>query len=473
MAARRKHDPGQEASPEPDKKPLPRGLPANIDAERYVLGSILLNNNLFAEAQAVLKAEDFSLEPHRTIFRRMSDVYNAIQKVDRVTIANELNRHGELESCGGLSYLISLDDGMPTVPSIESYCKIVRDKSVLRRTILISRNAALRAMEQTDAPADIISSATRDLLALDMDSGTGSGAMTPIQIMESHPQGVSGFHQQAVEPGISTGFPQIDEAILGLQPQCQYVIGGGPGQGKSALAVCMAMAIAESGYPVGVTALEMSKEQILARMVCAKSEVSLKRFLRNELMGDERAKIVEASSRIADLPIYIDDTPSLSPTEMIARGARMALQRKIRVWVVDYLQLCDWQKQNNGGVRLDTEYAAITYTSRMCSLLARRFGMSNLIVSQLNRSNTRKGVDPRPKLSDLRGSGQIEQDATAVVFVFREEAFKPGRPELKGVAEAIVAKARMGEIGTKMLRFKGYCTKFIDEGEQYVPEDHD
>lgn len=412
----------------------------------------------------MIDAKDFSLEKHRIIYRRMGEIIEAGGKIDRITVANELMRYGELEACDGLSYLVSLDDNLPKTDNIDPYCRIIKDKSVLRQTIFIAQQTINDAMAQEDSPQKILGKASSGLIKLDISADPSGWASSPLEIMESHPRGVTGFLQQAVEPGISTGFPQIDDAILGLQPGCQYVIGGATGMGKSALAVNMGVSIAKRGIPVGMSALEMSKEQILARILCAEAEVPLKQFLKNQLMADQRHKIMQANSVISELPFYIDDTPSVSPGELLGRVARMHAKHNIRVWILDYLQLVDWQSGRDG-LKLDTEYSAVSYASRACTLIARRFGISNLILSQLSRKNTKTG-DLRPKLSDLRASGQIEQDSTAAILVFREEVYKPGRPELREKAEAIIAKARMGEVGTKILRFRGMCTKFIDEGEQ-------
>lgn len=439
-----------------------RGLPTNVEAERMVLGAILLDTEAhYPKAAGILEPDDFSLEKHRKIFRRMGDLAGDGGHIDRVTVANALMERGELEACDGLSYLVSLDDGLPQIPNIESYCWIVREKAARRRIIFASQHMMNRAMADEESSQEIITGAEQTLTSLRVQS-LGARFQSPRDIVQPY-GGAAGFLDHAIEPGISTGYPQIDDLILGLQRGCQYVIAGRTGSGKSSLAVNMMVSLAKRGIPVAMLSLEMPKEILLARMICSEAQVSLKYYLKRELMADQRAAVQHALADIIDLPIYIDDTPGATVSDIPSRLRPIIREKQARVWFLDHIHRVNWQGDQH--LKLRSEYDGVTAASWVCCLLARETGTSSVVCCQLNRPGDKKKEAERPTLSSLRSSGALEQDATAVGFVYREEMFFRDRPELRGKAELIVDKSRNGETGTAFLRFRGAWMTFYDEGK--------
>lgn len=445
-------------TPEPQKE---QGLPVNLDAERLVLGSILLDDKQFSSASASLEHDDFSLEKHRRIFRRMADIHARGEAIDRITLANELIRNNELEACDGLGYLVSLDDGLPKVVNLDDYIRIVKQKSSLRRIIFSSQHTMQRAMEGNEDPGALIQGASRSLASIDIRLHA-SELLNPMQVMESHKGGVSGFLHRPIEPGIPFGWPQLDELIPGLQPQCQYIIAGSPGSGKSAFAENLGISLAKRGVPVAFFSLEMDRDLMMIRAVCAEAEVPWRAYLKGDLMRDQRNAVANALRRIKDIPFYVDDNPAMTITELAHKVDRAVLEKQVRVYFVDYIQILNWRGDRS--LRLEREYDAITLASRSCWMSARRNNISSVVLSQLNRPGGKRKASDRPNLEDLKASGGLEADAFAVVMLYREELFFPGRPDLKEKAEALVRKARMGERGTAHLTFKGRYLRFYDDG---------
>ncbi len=439
------------------------GLPSNVDAERFILGSIMLDTRFFANCATFLKPEDFTLEKHRRIYRRMAGIHERGEHIDRVVVANELMVFGELESVGGLSYLASLDEGLPAVPSIDSYIAIVREKSALRRVILLSQRATSAAMLQETPSVKLLQDLGRTITRMQVTSGVQSTLQNPLEIMEGFPGGVAAFLENSIKPGIPTGFAGIDEKIMGMHMGGQYVIAGSTGSGKSAFSSNIAVNMAKAGIPVAVFSLEMSKELLIARAICAEAEVPLKGYVRGNLMSDQRQKVLLSAAKITELPLYIDDTAGLTISELYARVGRAVSEKKVKVFVLDYLQILDYQADKE--MKFRTEYEAVTYASRTCRLLARNHGIVSIVLSQLSRPADKRKQADKPTLNDLRSSGSIEQDAVAVMLIWRPELYAPGKDELRGKAEILIRKSRMGEPGTVNLEFKGRYTKFVDTGE--------
>jgi len=441
--------------------PVEKGLPTNVDAERFVLGSILLDESFYIQAAGTLEADDFSLEKHRRIFRRMGELQDRGEKIDRVTVANELMKFNELEACDGLSYLVSLDDGLPQIPNLEAYIRIVKDKSVLRRIIFASQNMMNRCLMGEEDPGDILAGAEETLLKLG-EARVKTGLLGAKQILESYEGGINAFLDPSKRlKGISTGFAKLDEMSGGLHGGDLFILAARPSMGKTALALNVAQHVAlKLKKPAAIFSLEMSKESLLTRMLCAAARVDSQRFRAGYLTQEERRKLNHALHELVDSPLYVDDTAALHLMDMHAKLRRMQMEHgEVGLVIVDYLQLM------TGRGRFENRNQEVSALSRGMKLLAKELNVPMMVLSQLSRAvETRQG-DHRPQLSDLRESGSIEQDADLVGFIFREEVYNRDREDLRGLAELIVAKQRNGPIGTVNLVFLHAQTKFENRAE--------
>ena len=439
-----------------------------MDAERFVLGSILMDDSQFVQVAGSLEGEDFSLEKHRRIFQRMADLSERGERIDRVTVANELLRYNELESCDGLSYLVSLDDGLPRIFNLDSYVRIVKDKSILRRIIFTSQHLMNRCLVGEEDPEQILAGAEESLLKLG-DSRMKTGLASPAQVIEEYQGGLNAFLDPSKRiKGISTGYTKLDEMTGGLHAGELIILAARPSMGKTALALNIAQHVATRlNETVAVFSLEMSKESLLTRMLCATARVDSQRFRAGYLNQDERRKLQAAAAQLVEAPLFIDDTAGASLMEMHAGLRRLQQQRKLGLVVVDYLQLM------SGRGRFENRNQEISTISRGMKLLAKELNVPMLVLSQLSRAPETRQGDHRPQLSDLRESGSIEQDADLVAFIFREEVYKRDREDLHGLAELLVAKQRNGPIGKIDLVFLHHLTKFENRAEDLgdLPEE--
>jgi replicative DNA helicase len=438
-----------------------KGLPVNVDAERFVLGSILLDDNLYIQAAGGLEPDDFSLEKHRRIFRRMGDLNERGEHIDRITVANELMKFGELESCDGLSYLVSLDDGLPQIPNLDSYVRLVKDRALLRRIIFASQHMINRAMIGEESPDEILAGAEETLLKLG-DEQVKAGLLNPAQILESYEGGINAFLDPSKRvKGVSTGFLKLDEMTGGMHPGDLFILAARPSMGKTAFALNIAQHVSlRNKQTVAIFSLEMSKESLLTRMLCAAARVDSQKFRMGYLSQDERRKLNHSLMELAEAPLYIDDTAGLHLMDMHAKLRRLKQERGgLSMVIVDYLQL-----MSSRG-RVENRNQEVSALSRGLKLMAKELNVPMIVLSQLSRAvETRQG-DHRPVLSDLRESGSIEQDADVVGFIFREEVYNRDREDLKGLAELIVSKQRNGPVGTVNLVFLHAQTKFENRAE--------
>jgi replicative DNA helicase len=439
---------------------IEKGLPTNVDAERFVLGSILLDDNFYIQAAGTLEVGDFSLQKHRLIFKRMADLYGRGERVDRVMVATELMKFNELEACDGLSYLISLDEGLPQIPNIDSYVRVVKDNAVLRSIIFASQEMIDRCMLAEDHPDVILAGAEETLLRLG-EAQVKAGLLNAGQILKSYEGGIEAFLDPSKRvKGISTGYTKLDEMTGGMHAGDLFILAARPSMGKTALALNIAQHVAlKNKLTVAVFSLEMSKESLLTRMVCATARVDSQSFRAGYLPAEERRKLNQALHELVEAQLYIDDSAGLHLMEMHAKLRRLKAEHNLGLVIVDYLQLM------GGGQRFENRNQEVSALSRGMKLLAKELGVPIILLSQLNRAvETRQG-DHRPQLSDLRDSGSIEQDADVVAFIFREEVYNKDREDLRGLAELIVAKQRNGPVGTVNLVFLHKHTKFENRAE--------
>jgi len=445
-----------------------KGLPTNVDAERFVLGSILLDDSLYVQSAGTLEADDFSLEKHRRIFARMGELQQRGEKIDRITLANELMKFGELEACDGLTYLVSLDDGLPQIPNVDAYIRIVKDKAVLRRIIFASQHMMNRAQLGEEEPETILAGAEETLLKLG-ESRVQTGLLNPDQILRDYEGGVNAFLDPSKRiKGISSGFIKFDDYTGGLHGGDLCVIAGRPSMGKTALALNIAQHVAlKLKQTVAVFSLEMSRESLLTRMLCSAARVDSQRFRAGYLTQEERRKLNTALHELVESKLYIDDTPGVHIMDIHAKLRRLKAEHEVKLVIVDYLQLMTARG------RYENRNQEVSALSRGMKLLAKELNLPMMVLSQLSRAvETRQG-DHRPQLSDLRESGSIEQDADVVAFIFREEVYHREREDLRGQAELIIAKQRNGPVGTVNLSFLHSQTKFENRLEDIgeLPEE--
>jgi len=436
---------------------LEKGLPLNLDAERFVLGAVLMDDALYIQVAGALEATDFSLEKHRRIFLRMGELYERGERIDRVTVANELMKQNQLESVDGVSYLVSLDEGLPVLSNLESYVQIVKDKSVLRRIIFTSQALIDRCLRAEDEPDQILAAAEESLQKLG-DTRTSDSLMNPKRILDEFDGGINAFLDPSKRiKGLSTGFLKLDEMTGGLHEGDLVILAARPSMGKTALALNVAQHVAlrpGEAQSVAVFSLEMSRESLLTRMICAAARVDQQKFRASYLNQDERRRLAKAASDLVQSPLFIDDTPGVHLMDIHSKLRRLKSEHGLGLVVIDYLQLM------SGRGRYENRNQEISTISRGLKLLAKDLRVPMLVLSQLNRAPEIRQGDHRPQLSDLRESGSIEQDADLVAFIFREEVYKPQDETLRGLAELLVAKQRNGPTGKVNLVFLKEFTKF-------------
>ncbi len=451
---------------------LEKGLPANVDAERLVLGAILTDESAYIQIAGDLEPDDFSLEKHRRIFTRMGEIHERGERVDRITLTNELVKQGQLESVDGLSYIISLDDGLPEIYNLDGYVRIIKDKATLRRLIFASQSLIDRCMMGREEPEEILAAAEASLLKLGEDHSS-SALATPNQIIQDYDGGLNAFLDPSKRiKGLSTGYVKLDEMTGGLRPGELIILAARPAMGKTALALNIAQHVAS--HPnirktVAVFSLEMSKESLLTRLVCAGGRVDQQKFRAGYLNQDERRRLAVSAADLVESQLFIDDTAGANLMDIHAKLRRLkAEQGGLGLVVIDYLQLM------SGRGRFENRVAEVSYLSRGLKLMSKELEVPMLVLSQLSRAPEQRPGDPIPQLSDLRESGSIEQDADMVWFIYREEYYKPDREDLRGLADLIIGKQRNGPVGRVKLAFLREFTKFEnlagDIGEADIPQ---
>ncbi len=440
---------------------LDRGLPASPEAERSILGAILLDNTLQNEALSTLKAEHFFLDAHRRIYQRVAELSESNRPIDIVTLTEELLRYKELDAVGGAGYLASLTDGVPRRSSLEHYVRIVRDKAMLRGLIHAANSVISQALEQTSSAAEVIDAAESSIFNL---SEERSGQqLTDIRsiAMESFGGDLDKLFQRGGRvTGLETHYADLDDMTSGLQKSDLIIIAARPSMGKTAFAINIAEnAAVQGGKSVAVFSLEMSKEALLNRMLCSQARVDAHQMRTGFLAREDLGKLRTALDRLIQAPLYIDDTPGISLTEVRAKARRKAMDKDgLDLIVIDYLQLMSASAP--GGRRYENRTQEVSAISRGLKAIAKELKIPVIALSQLSRATETRGKDTEPKLSDLRESGSIEQDADIVMFIYRPEYYDRQNPELEGKAKIIVAKQRNGPTDTIQLAFLKGSTRF-------------
>ncbi len=449
----------------PDISSLDAGLPANIDAEKTILGAILLDNSAHSEAAERLEADDFSLDSHRRIFLRMTELMNEQRAVDIVTLSNELARAKEIESIGGVAYLASLTEGLPMRPVIEDYIRIVKDKSLLRKLMLICSAAIARAADQSETALEVLDAAESQLLEVS-EKGIVRGLEALDQIVQNSFGSIDNLYKQSREvTGLATEFTELDRMMSGLQKGELVIIAARPSMGKTAFAINIAEnAAIKSKAIVAVFSLEMSKESLLRRMLASQAWVDQRKLQTGFLGREDQQKLQKALEELIESRLFIDDSAGISLAEMRAKARRLKQTvGGLDLIVVDYLQLMSATLPSAGGKRYENRTQEVSAISRGLKALAKELDVPVIALSQLSRASERRGDDKRPMLSDLRESGSIEQDADVVAFIHREAYYNRDEEMSesdRAKSEIILAKQRNGPTGTVHLNFISRFTRF-------------
>ena len=456
---------------------LDRPLPQNPDAERAVLGSILINNNAFYRVVGLIDTEDFFKDSHRSIFATMRTLAEQSHEIDMLTLKDELAKRAQLEQVGGAAYISSLADGIPDVANVERYARIIKEKSMLRRLIVMGNSVMRAALDAPNEPAEVLNIAEQTLYKI-AEGSIDKGFVQLDRITRKNMEAIEALqHAGKLITGIPTGYDRFDEFTSGFQNQDLIILAARPSMGKTSFMMNIAESIAiptregtprapsQRLYSVGVFSLEMSKEQIGLRMLSSESGVS-NHLIRAGMLSERNWRdLAEASTRLAKAKIYVDDTPGIDVMELRAKARRLKMEVGLDMVMVDYLQLMAVKG------RVESRNQEISQISRGLKAVAKELNLPVISLSQLSRRPEQRTGDHRPQLSDLRESGSIEQDADLVAFIYRDEVYNKDTEE-KGIAEIIIAKQRNGPIGDFKLVFRNDITKFFnyEPSPDFVPE---
>jgi replicative DNA helicase len=438
------------------------GLPASVHIEVAVLGAMLLDGVAVTDATAALRAEDFSLDSHQRVYRCIVELTTMGRGVDLLVVQEELSRRRELESIGGPAYLAYLTEGIPRNFNIESYVRIVKDKSLLRQLMTIFHDGAIRASDQGEEAIMVLSDVEARLADV-ADSAIQRGFSGIAEIVASSFGTIDALYEQGREiTGLATHYVDFDRMTSGLQDSELIIIAARPSMGKTAWAINIAQnAAVKGGKVVAVFSLEMSKESLLRRMLASEALVNSRSIQTGFLPKSEKGKLLSALERLMQAKMFIDDTPGITLAEMRAKARRLKQQEgQLDLIVIDYLQL-----MTAGGKKFENRTQEVSAVSRGLKALAKEMKVPVIALSQLSRASEQRGGDKKPMLSDLRESGSIEQDADVVAFIHRDSYYNKDEngdedPESKGKAEIIIAKQRNGPTGSVHLAYLSDYTRF-------------
>ncbi len=435
---------------------LEKTLPNSIESERAVLGAVLLDDRAIFPATEVLTVDDFYLESHREVFRAMLALAEEGTCIDLFTVREELRRRNKEEAAGGPAYLASLTDGLPRGLNIGHYARTVREKATSRQLIQLSNEVMSRCYEGEERPAEILEKAESRIFRIA--SREINGGFQPARELTdaAYKEIEEAAKHKGPVSGIDTGFADLNRMTSGLHNQNLVVVAARPGLGKTSFCLNIACRAAiRDGKHVGIFSLEMSKLEIMKRMISAESEVEAQRIQSGYLSREDWERIGRTTASLSEAPMYIDDSANLTMLQVRAKAQRLALEHGIDLLIVDYLQLV-----SGSGKRYENRTQEVTEISRGLKNLAKELDIPVIAVSQLNREVERRSGGRRPQLSDLRESGAIEADADLVLFISREEAADPSGDH--AVADITIGKQRNGMTGSFQLSFRRRITKFSD-----------
>ena len=435
--------------------------PHDIEAEQAVIGSMLTDSEAVTSSIEVLKEEDFYREDNRIIYSAMLNLYNRSEPIDLITVKSELESMGKIDQVGGIEYLAELPDKVPTTANASKYIKIVHEKAVLRNLIKTANEIIELGYDPTEDVEDIMEGAEKKIFNLMQNRDQKGYTHIKDILVESFTNLEELYNRKQNITGLPTGFVDLDNRTAGLHGSEFILIAARPAMGKSAFVLNIATNVAlRANVPVAIFSLEMSKDQMVNRILCSEAMVDSNKVRTGKLEEDDWAKLAGAIGPLSDSGIYIDDTPGISIMEIRARCRKMKLEKNIGLVIIDYLQLVQASNKRNGSREQD-----IAEISRSLKILAKELNIPVIALSQLSRAVEQR-PDHRPMLSDLRESGSIEQDADIVIFLYRDDYYNPDSEE-KDIAEIIIAKHRGGSTGTVKLLWMGNYTKFVNLARGY------
>lgn len=430
--------------------------PHSVEAEQSVLGSILLDKDAMISVSETLIPEDFYKEAHRVIYECMLKLYNNQSEIDLITLADELRDQGYLDDIGGIAYITSLSTIVPTTSNIKYYINIVKEKSISRQLISAANDIINLGYDSSTKVEDVLENAEKKIFDISQERTTNDFQPINQVLTETLSMLEKLYEEKSDVTGLTTGFRDLNKKINGLQRSDLLLIAARPAMGKTAFALNLVQNAALKGdASVAVFSLEMSKEQLVQRMVAAQSSVELKKIKTGTLAANDWPRITDGMAVLSGAKIHIDDTPGIKISELRSKCRKLKIEKGLDLVLIDYLQLMEGEGHN------ESRQQEIAKISRSLKILAKELDCPVVALSQLSRAPEQR-ADHRPMLSDLRESGSIEQDADIVMFLYRDEYYNPDT-ERKNIGEVIVAKNRHGETGTVELVWFGEIQKFADK----------
>ena len=429
--------------------------PQNVEAEQAVLGAMMLEHNAVVAAMEKLRPGDFYREVHRTIFEAMEHLHHDNKEVDVITLPEELRRMKKLDDVGGLEYILSLPNLVATAANIEYHANIVAEKALARNIITTCTELTSEAYDGEKEPEDLLDDAERRILQISESKRRGDFAPVGVVVEETLDKITKLYENKAGITGLPTGFRDLDRRTSGLEPADLILVAARPSMGKTAFTLNIAQNVGVKQHKtVAFFSLEMSQEQLVQRLLCQIAHIDSQKLRTGQLNSDDEwTKLTDACDKLYQAPIYIDDTPGISVTEMRSKARRLKAEHGLDLIIVDYLQLMQ-------GRNSESRQQEISEISRSLKALARELKVPLIALSQLSRS-VESRQDKRPMLSDLRESGALEQDADIVSFLYREDYYDK-ETENQHITEIILAKHRNGPVGSVKLYFKGEYTLFLN-----------
>lgn len=428
--------------------------PNDQEAEQAVLGAMLIDSNATVEVLELLKQDDFYRKDHEIIFSCILELYKSGKPIDILTVKDMLNSRNMLQNVGGIEYLTSLASGVYTVSNVEAYVNIVEGKSVLRKLIQVSNEIIKSGYDDKEEIEIILDNAESKIFEILQKKNTKGSLHIKDILVDSFTKLEELYNNKNSITGVPTGFIELDKKTSGLQKGNLIFIAARPGMGKSSLALNIAQnAAIKNNIPVAIFSLEMTKEELTNRILCAEAMVDSSKIKNGTIEEEDWLKLANSLGPISESPIYIDDTSNLSVMDIRARCRKLKMEHDIGLIIIDYLQLMEGRKSDN-------RQQEIAEISRSLKILAKELNLPIIALSQLSRAPEQR-TDHRPILSDLRESGSIEQDADIVMFIYRDDIYNP-ESEKKNIAELIIAKQRSGSTGSMELLWLGEYTKFVN-----------
>jgi replicative DNA helicase len=439
--------------------------PQHIEAEQCVLGAILLENDALLKALEVLKPAHFYRDAHRKIFEAILDLFERSEPIDLLTASESLRKRNQLDEIGGSIYLATLLETVPTAANIRYHARMVREKAILRSLINVSTEVIAECYEQTEDIEELLDRAERMIFEISEQRVNAAFVNLKELLKDSIRYTEQLYERHGLVTGLPSGFRDFDQITAGLQPSDLIIIAARPGMGKTSYALNIARNVAqrfqEAQQSVAIFSLEMSKEQLALRMLCAEAEIDSNNLRRGFLEKREWGRLVNAANDLSDLPIYIDDSPGISVLDIRAKARRLQAEHGLGLVIIDYLQLL------RGRGRVENRQQEISEISRSLKALAKELKVPLMALSQLSRAVEQRS-DRIPQLADLRESGAIEQDADLIVFIYRDEVYNKETKD-QGIAKIIVGKQRNGPTGEIALQFSKEYARFKDLDRRREP----